>query len=183
MAQYLRGVTAVPDGLSFTLSTYMVAHNPLLLHFWRIWFPLLASIGTGTCGAQTYICRQSTHTHKIKIKCKKENDVLLVSVLLLLVSSTPYGHICIFCQAAGLSGVSVTSNIPHGLTEKPELVIEQPGTSRIPAPKPIFKNAHCLPLEVAKIASYYSEYCQREVSKHLSCPSCPNHISREPNGS
>lgn len=93
-----------------------------------------------------------------------------------------YGHICIFCRAAGLSGVSVTSNIPHGLTEKPELVIEQPGTSRIPAPKLIFKNAHCLPLEVAKIASYYSEYCQREGSKHLSCPSCPNHISREPNG-
>lgn len=79
----------------------------------------------------------------------------------LLIPGT-YGHICIFCRAAGLSGVSVTSNIPHGPTERPELVSEQPGTSRIPAPKLVFKNTHCLPLEVVKIASYYSEYCQRE---------------------
>lgn len=73
-----------------------------------------------------------------------------------------YGHICILCRAAGLSGVSVTSNIPHGPTERPELVSEQPGTSRIPAPKLVFKNTHCLPLEVVKTASYYPEYCQRE---------------------
>lgn len=98
------------------------------------------------------------------------SHILHLTKFLLILGT--YGHICIFCRAAGYLECRWQETFLTD-SQRPGLVIEQPGKSRIPAPKLVFKNTHCLPLAVAKIASYYWEYCRRKRSKHLSCPSVP----------
>lgn len=55
MIHWLRELAAFSEDLGSITSIHMVTHNPLLLQFQGIWYPIFVSVGTWhTCGTQVY---------------------------------------------------------------------------------------------------------------------------------
>jgi hypothetical protein len=68
IAHWLRAL--VPESLGSIPSTYLAAYNSLKLHFQGILFQPTQAPGTRMVHRR--ICRQSIHTHKIKITYKRQ---------------------------------------------------------------------------------------------------------------
>ena len=133
MAQWLRVLGALPEGLCLTPSNHTLAHNNLKLQFQRIQSPLLA-LWALCVKMHRQTCRQNTHKH-MKQKLKKQQQNKLTCRL--EKDSPGMTSICCYCRGP----VYFAGPMPNDL-QPPIILIPE-----IHAPS-VFSGL-CIPLSLA----------------------------------